>query len=485
MIKKFVLFAFFFIQIQATYKFTSKNVGLILHSGATFQVNNPITDFGGSIYKDVSSTVTGSNITFTNGGALVPLGGISNYDPNSASSAIEGGGTIIAASGETITDLTVSGTGNSLSGQPVFTGDITLGGEESSVTVAVQSRISQNIVVNNGTVNLNDDLKFTGDKAFTGSGAINANNRMIEFGGDLNLTSSITIASSAGIKLGGTTELSSIMTLTGNNTIRGDGNVLDLGTSGQITVGSDSSLLIRDVIIKSVGGNNIQCYSGSTITLQNSTLVLDSDYSFTSGALKIKDSVKIKGIHTFAYQSVATSTIFKNSELILDKGLTFSYDPISSSSQLLEFTDVTSELILNGATIHTVTNLELTKGTLTIQRTSYLSSEATDYFDASQGIFFGNSVDDIVCQFEQGAKLCLLQGNLVNKNINVSSWDLPTSGNHLKIYSNASLILATSLDLGDGIVYFGNKSYFKRIGSSVLVGSTNMDGSITYSIASS
>ncbi|KKP35937.1 MAG: Autotransporter adhesin, partial [candidate division TM6 bacterium GW2011_GWF2_32_72] len=405
-------------------------------------------------------------------------------DLNATSTEINGGTFVRYASGAIIECLVVSGSGNTLAGQPVFGGDITLVDQNTELIIAVQSSISQNIVMNNGTVILNDDLKFVGDKAFTGSGIINANNRLIEFGGDLNLTSSVIIANSSGIRLGGTTQLSSIMTLTSNNVIIGDENILDLGTTGQIIVGSGSNLVIRDTIVKNISGNNIQCYSGSTITLQNSTWILDANYSFTAGALEIQDNFEIKGSYTLAYQTIETSSILPYSTLILDNGLTFSYDPISSSSQLLGFIDETSMLILDGATLHTVTNLELIRGTLGILRNSYLSSEASDPFDAEQGIFFGDLVNDMFCQIVPGVHLILTQGNLVNKNLIISSWNLPVASSVLNIGSNSSLILETDLDLGLGVVQFGDGAYLKRIGGADLVSSVNLDGALTYSIIS-
>lgn len=180
------------------------------------------------------------------------------------------------------------------------------------------------------------------------------------------------------------------VTFTGESTINGQGYVLDIQDSAKIVVGSEASLKFKDITVKGVQKTNIaMADSLSTISFDNAEFVLDADYSFAVGNFEAIREFIISGSgNTFAYKTDQQSDILACGKLILENGITFSYDPTLASGDLIALTEDTSKIIMRGATIHsTTTGLRLTKGILVVDDNSQFTSEATV---ESEAIVFGD-----------------------------------------------------------------------------------------------
>lgn len=114
------------------------------------------------------------------------------------------------------------------------------------------------------------------------------------------------------------------------------------------------------------------------ITLQDSGLALDANYTFSNGTLDISSDAKIYGRDkVFSFTSTGSIVIESNSTLILDHSITFSYAPsipswghdkYASSKERLVFTDSSSTLHLNGCNLHsTHTGVRLKTGRILVQ----------------------------------------------------------------------------------------------------------------------
>ena len=93
--------------------------------------------------------------------------------------------------------------------------------------------------------------------------------------------------------------------------------------------------------MQGVDGSTIRCIDNSgTITFENVVMILDDDFTFSVGHFDIfKDFDVVGDGLQFNYQSTQQSTIQSNARFILEQGLTFSYDPMSSNRDLLNFVD--------------------------------------------------------------------------------------------------------------------------------------------------
>lgn len=207
---------------------------------------------------------------------------------------------------------------------------------------------------------------------------------------------------------------------TGHSVINGHGNVLTLDSTTTFVVGANSSLLIKDVILKNISGNQLTATDGtSTFSFQDVKMVLDGNYSFTVGRFDVIKDFEVSGDgFNFAYQTDQVSTITTYGRFILDNGITFSYDPSIASQDLINFSDENSELILRSATLHaTTTGLQLTKGYMQIEGLSFLSAEGVS---AATGILFGDgasAVNNFCIEWLPAAHLELLQGFATYDNV--------------------------------------------------------------------
>ncbi len=202
--------------------------------------------------------------------------------------------------------------------------------------------------------------------------------------------------------------------------LKGNGHALNLDGPNNIIVTGGASLLLEGLTLKNVSGNNIRCYDNlSTVSLRDITWLQEADYTFTVGRIDVVGDVTVTGTHTFTYQSGATSTIFSRAKLMFGSGMTFKYDSPTTDRDLLTMADKTAVLHLYETTLQsTSTGLQLTKGTLVVEGTCPVKSEATVEFE---GITFGDGVsvsNDLTYKPLPESGLDVKSGWLVYKNVN-------------------------------------------------------------------
>lgn len=220
-------------------------------------------------------------------------------------------------------------------------------------------------------------------------------------------------------------DLTSII-FTGESLIEGEGNIMSFSATFTLIVGSNSSLIIKDVMLAGIGQKNLQLTDHtSTISFQNTHLFLSDDFMFDKGHFEVLGLCTISGDHLFIYQSSEVSKVLSRppqvagigecisgfiGELNLDAGVTFSYDSVISST-LIELEDEHASFNLNNATLAATTSLQLTKGVFGVDGRSSLES--------ADGIIFGNGIeaDNLIFSPTPAAVLQVVSGKLINRNI--------------------------------------------------------------------
>jgi len=240
------------------------------------------------------------------------------------------------------------------------------------------------------------------------------------------------------------------------------------------------------------------------LSLQNVTWIQSGNYSFTIGAIEVVDKLCLKGNSTFAYQSAQTSTVWANGKIVVDRGMTFSFDPIYNSNYSLThdiagtainrwdwardflcFEDGTAALELKGSTLHvTSTGLKIKKGTFRVREKSYITSELDGDFHIEEGFILGNnsSSDDARCEIDGGAILEVTSGAFSYKNMQSTSWLMFNDQSKLSIANGGKLKLHQTLDVGDGIASFADGGRLARASGKSLEGSVHILGSVYYEI---
>ncbi len=270
----------------------------------------------------------------------------------------------------------------------------------------------------------------------------------------------------------------------GETVINGNGNTLTLGDNCQIIVDTDSSLILSNMRINGVRDTNIRCLSSSsTITLQNLCLTLTDTFTFTQGQLDIIDDVVIQGnSHQFAWESDQHLSIAQTSKLILSSELTFSYQPTGLSKTLLQFTDTTSELIMeDGVTMHVSSaGLHLTKGAVRLQGDVIFQGDSST---SGSEIVWGDTMQaasDCLLVVSNGSELYLSEGVLSYQNSTSSAFNFGNTYAHLRIGSGAILQLYNTFSTGVGHIVFENQATLALANGVTLEGSRIPRGSLTY-----
>ena len=313
------------------------------------------------------------------------------------------------------------GTGNTIRGNGYISGLIALQDSSAEVSFNLNGALVTDVAMGGGTIALSSDLHMTQDNVFTGEGVVNLSNNSLYLGSqDKTWTGSICWDGDYGrMHMNSKVSLSGTWTFSGECLIDGHVNDLDLGSIGQIVVERGSKLILKDVNILGVSGNNIRCLDNlSSIEFRKSKLFLDSNFSFTTGSMDIVEELEVYGDYTLDYQSTMPITISLSSLLSMMKGSTFSYNPASDSRDLLVMEYSSSVFELNDATLHsTETGVILTKGVLRISGDSYLSSDASIPYEGitlGDGLYEYNDVDTDV---EANTNTDITSGYVVDKSV--------------------------------------------------------------------
>ena len=152
--------------------------------------------------------------------------------------------------------------------------------------------------------------------------------------------------------------LRSNLNLFGNVTLNGNGKSLGFENQGSFSLYSGASFSVKDCLIKgikdfktttSANATRFMCDKTAKLYFSSVRMMLDSSWTFSSGALGIFNDVSMTSTWaTFAYTSGAQSTINPYSKLSFNRGMTFVYDSIAGPNKLF-LSDSTSQLAFRNA----------------------------------------------------------------------------------------------------------------------------------------
>ncbi len=274
----------------------------------------------------------------------------------------------------------------------------------------------------------------------------------------------------------------------GDCVINGNGFVLTVDNDAQFLIASDSNLLINNATVRILSSDAISCFDNTaTLSLLNTDIVLESDFTFTVGNLAFLHEVNIFGDEKIlTYQSTQPCIIDEHTLLFLDREITFSYNPANEDPNLFVFGDSNSALALHEATLHVGPGgVNLTTGQLRILDDAFLSSEVIQNADGTitdGGITFGDGVtaaNDFECSIDTGARLQVSQGSLNYKNVSSGALFFHNKNANIRMADNTILRLFTSLTTGQGSVIFGNNTTLLNVAGASLIGSVELEGNLS------
>ncbi|MCF7899061.1 hypothetical protein K9L05_00220, partial [Candidatus Babeliales bacterium] len=226
--------------------------------------------------------------------------------------------------GDARVPLNVEAGTTTIGGSGLISATTTIKDANASINTNSTANYQNNIILNGGTLSLDSDLKFIGNKKLSGSGIINLNNSRLSFGTDeLTFSDPIYWNSSSGIDLNAKTTLSTTWTINGIYNLNGHGNILDMSSGGRIEIRPDSTLFLTDIVIKGLGhgyGRLLPLADSAQINMSNVYIELDNDYSTTIGG------IYVEGPTTFGLKNY-NWTFDQQASLTVD-GITLWQDPL-------------------------------------------------------------------------------------------------------------------------------------------------------------
>ncbi len=302
--------------------FSSQQSGIAVDAGARFNVSSSNLAIDGTLHGDNAAAISGNDISFNRGvldqnGTEVEMTGF--YVPT-GSDALElrGNGRFKAEPGTVIHQLTLLMTGNRLEGQPLFQQPILLTDSSTSLTIAIQNKLNQDISLNGGTLQLDDDLRLTDDSRVNGPGIVKLNKRQLSLGGFYSApwTGALVFDHATDVALNGHVQLDGQWTFSGTSNLNGHGSVLDLTNGGTIFVTNGSTLYLNDVYIKGLGdpynyGKIVFGNHNSCIRTSGSYLEFEQDYNVPTGGF---------------YVDGDTTFVLKENNLIFDQHASLTVD---------------------------------------------------------------------------------------------------------------------------------------------------------------
>jgi hypothetical protein len=273
--------------------FSNRTAAINLKDGASFSLGSAITNFNGMLIKDSNASISGSNITFSNGsfeedGSKTTLSATLN--PTTDKILLNGSKRLRADPGIVFKGINVSGSNNRLEGQPVLTGALTFDAN-ATLTIALNGAMNQNIQFDAGGTNtllLEGDLFLTDDVTIVNDGTIDVNGRDFWFGGkEITLTNDIYWLNAGAVNLTGRLNQSGRWAINSETTVNGHGNVLDI-SAGYFDIKASTTLHLVDMFLAGVKGSTfVTGDDGSTVRMSNVTMQLIENSTYTQGLFYI------------------------------------------------------------------------------------------------------------------------------------------------------------------------------------------------------
>ncbi len=488
--KVFLLIAVLFVSIKSgPINFQNSSARINLKNSSALSIASTLT-LGGSIKKDSAASLLGDDssvkIIFSDGSLETNTNSSSgSFATNTSQFSFSGSQSYKAPEYAVLDNLAISGSGNTLTGSPVFNGNVTLS-SGSSITCGIKSKMNVDVVLGSGTFNLSDDLRFTDSKSFTGSGTVNLQNYKLKFGATpLSFSSAITWQNASDIDFGGKTTLSSTWTFTGDAVINGNGNVLDMTSGGTLAVSTATTLTLSDLYIKGLGGTGAITFvdTSSIVRLSNVTIELAGNVTWSTG------KVYIDGPTTIITKNF-TITFDTNSLLTID-GQTLQFDRLGNlAGGLSPVVSGANLTFSNGGRIREINTVSQTPGGLTISANTtlpydlYLSEDNVLNISASCTIT-GNG-HKIVLANKKSANIILdnnviatfdttLFENFASEHVTLGSGASIIFGQNSLVTTYPDTTITSSLSFGAGSSLWGRGNYF-TLGSSASLISKSATG---------
>lgn len=304
--------------------FYDQDAGIEIKNTSTLEIATAsLKPIDGTIVKNPGGAIIGFPIYFNNG--IFSDGDFdvlltATYDPNQSFSLLlsgtKGGGTafyFVNNPGHIPQRIIFRGVNNRFEGLPSFVNNNTLklADKTTTVSIALQKELNQNIILSGGTLVFDDDLILNDNVKLQDTGKVFFNGNNLVLGTkQLTWTDTLRLFDAENIVFNGDSNLTSRWSFQGNAHIIGNNNTLSLLRGGLLFVKKNSTLKISNLKIDGLGRGTIE-FEDKTARVEffECRVELETDYTFTTGGIYVSGESTIvtrDHILTFAQRSSVT-----------------------------------------------------------------------------------------------------------------------------------------------------------------------------------
>ncbi len=311
----------------------------------------------------------------------------------------------------------VQGTGNLIAGTGDVTGPIILLDSSATLFCGLSGSLESYVMLNGGTLSLTNDLQIKDTNAFTTIGTVNLDSFQLSLGAKDTVWTSTLVwnADEATIQMNAKVCLQGSWLFKGNCKIDGNGNILDLGKIGTITIGDGVQLTLRNMRLTGIIDNSFTWLGDtSALILDDVTWVQEGDFTLDKGSILFKDTVDFNGSYTFAIDTASTSTISVNSSWNIGDGMQLSLGRTTTNgSDPLYFADATSNLSLNNCIFNvTQYGMQFTRGHVLCSGDVAVDIQSTSTLNGLR-LGDGTPAGNMIFEFNPGSNVSFLSGHAV------------------------------------------------------------------------
>jgi len=263
--------------VAAKINFANPNASLILSgTNASLILSKSLDNFGGSL-KITDKSATSIVQTTSNAAINFAKTGTVKYGVNNSCKMLSPNNAVYITGGQsynltgnnilgTYDPIKVSGTDNLIYGSPAKTPPIILQDATTTMTLAINGKLTSNITMNGGTIYLQNDLLLKDDVHITGSGTIVFNGYNLTYPVyQQPITSELTCVNANDITVNVRTAQTTNTSFNSAN-IMGTGVILNFTGGGSYTVRNGATIYVNGLHFKGLGSNG-----GGRIILSTAT----------------------------------------------------------------------------------------------------------------------------------------------------------------------------------------------------------------------
>ncbi len=476
--------------LKSKITFYDRDATIELIGTATLNVNTAtLLPVNGTIHKDPGASITGSRFFFRNG--ILTDGDYSilmtsTYDPSVTTSIELDGTTGVGDAGYFVNNpgflphkLLIKGFENRFEGLPAFVNSdaIELFDALTTLTISLQRKLDQDIVMNGGSIILDDNLELDDFILLDGPGTVLFDGNNLTLGKrDLIWTSTIFWDNACNLILGARETIYGQWIFSGDCHIIGNDNTIDLAPGGTIWVKSGTKLRLSNMKINGIGsGYFVFEDKTSEIQLFRCGFDFDTDYNFTNGG------VIVVGPTAFVTRDKIVSFSLLSS-LTVD-GIHLLYDTLEflDRDNIRTFTELGNNNfgLLNGGCIRRYSgdkvgdfNFDgdgaIDNNTMVTRRKNLIINEDSKIDGEGQTLAFSRLANEPIVQIKPGKKLEFFQ--ILLKDLPVVHIEQPVGsrlvfGEDTTVELGENGVINTAWEF-DGTVLFNGRGKTIELGSS-------------------